>query len=212
MEYIERNGDGTVVEFKLPGIGLIKEEKILAKTDFPLLTVCRDETGRGYLALCEWFEEGEEQFLITPIGERELLALVSDKLSLYDAFPRDETPCWYIKLGETVADDIVTKSELHPGRGSTDAGMLFGTGRKGCPMNGTIRLSEQGARDLAENLRHPSMEIARVREEKLAEIRSRMRIAHIDRDTDFVEAEGLDLSFLDDLAPATLETIDKNVQ
>ena len=69
----------------VPGYGDLKMEQVIVDYVYPLLSVLKDDLSRRYLCMC-FDTRGAQQWLITPILNNALAALLENKIKLASPF------------------------------------------------------------------------------------------------------------------------------
>lgn len=74
------------MEFDLPEVGRIAEDKVLFFGSYPVLFTCTDDRGGLYLCVCCKAEPDAKKWLITKTFPEMVLRLLKDQVSIRDAF------------------------------------------------------------------------------------------------------------------------------
>lgn len=92
----------------VPGFGDLKMEQVIVDYVYPLLSVLKDSSGRRYLCMC-FDTRGAQKWLVTPISNDVLTALLKNEVTLSSPFEDPRT------LKMRIVMDYHTRQELFQG-------------------------------------------------------------------------------------------------
>ena len=78
------------------GIGNLDIEQILYEDIYPVFFVCKDKGGKRYLCLCNDIV-GEQKWVLVPTSTDIIINVITDKITLYDAFKQSGGTAWIIR-------------------------------------------------------------------------------------------------------------------
>ena len=91
----------------VPKYGDFCVEQVIVAYVYPLLSVLKDNAGNRYLCMC-FDTRGTQQWLISPISPANLVKLLTNQLTLKEAFIKDaDTVIYAFRNYETKADSFV---------------------------------------------------------------------------------------------------------
>lgn len=91
----------------VPEYGNLSVEQVIVAYVYPLLSVLKDKAGSRYLCMC-FDTRGTQQWLIAPISSASLVKLLTNWLTLQEAFTKDaDTVIYAFRNYETKTDSFV---------------------------------------------------------------------------------------------------------
>lgn len=91
----------------VPTLGNLSVEQVIVAYVYPLLSVLKDKAGSRYLCMC-FDTRGTQQWLIAPISSANLVKLLTNRITLKEAFTKDaNTVIYAFRNYETETDSFV---------------------------------------------------------------------------------------------------------
>lgn len=107
----------------VPGVGDMTMEQVIAGYDYLLLSVLKDPKGNRFLCFC-FDTHGSQQWLLTPISNKDLIDLLENKLELAAPYKNEETTKIKAVMNYETREEVLTPldAQFIPARMFPEAG------------------------------------------------------------------------------------------
>lgn len=104
------------IYFDFTQTGKLSIEKTLFSSYYPILFTCRSDNGNLYLCVCCWAEKDLQKWLLSETEPATIIDMISDKITLRDAFLKDNKGMYTIARDRDGVEMITESdpSDWHP--------------------------------------------------------------------------------------------------